>query len=132
MSAWSKTFARTPLVLLGLAEAAVLYASVYFAVVVAFGGVGLFEESIGPLAPKAAMVAFVMLISLVAMGLYQFHQRAYFHEILVRIVVGIAIGSAVLAAGYYVFPSLNLEPRVAAVAVITAVVALLMPRFWRR
>ena len=106
-----------------------LYASVYFAVVVAFGGVGLFEESIGPLAPKAAMVAFVMLVSLIAMGLYQFHQRAYFHEILVRIVVGVAIGSAVLAAGYYVFPGLNLEPRVAAVAVITAIVALLMVRY---
>lgn len=106
-----------------------LYASVYFAVVVAFGGVQFFEDSIGPLAPKAAVVAFVMLTSLIAMGLYQFHQRAYFHEILVRILVGVAIGSAVLAAGYYVFPSLNLEPRVAAVAVLTAVVALLMVRY---
>ena len=129
MSAWSKIYARTPLALLALAEAVVLYASVYFAAVVAFGGVRFFEESIGPLAPKAAAAAFVMLMSLIAMGLYQFHQRAYFHEIFVRIVVGIAIGSTVLAVGYSVFPSLNLQPRVAAVAVITAMVALPILRY---
>ena len=129
MSAWSKMYARTPLVLLALAEAAVLYGSVYFAAVVAFGGVRFFEESVGPLPLKAAAAAFVMLMSLIAMGLYQFHQRAYFHEIFVRIIVGIAIGSMVLAVGYGVFPSLNLQPRVAAVAVITVMIALPILRY---
>ena len=129
MTIWAKTFARTPLFLLALAEAAVLFLSVYFAASVAVGEVRLFEEAAGPIAPKAAMLAVVMLISLVMMGLYQYHQRAYFHEILVRIVAGVAIGSAVLAAGYYVFPSLNLQPRVALLAVSSAIFALLFVRY---
>ena len=96
MSTWSKSFARTPLVLLALAEAGILFVSVYAAVVIAVGGVELFEDTTGPVAPKAAILALVMLVSLVAMGLYQFHQRVYYHEVIVRIVVGVAIGSAVL------------------------------------
>ena len=114
MTVWAKNIARTPLILLALAETLVLFMSVYFAAGVAVGGVELFEQATGPIAPKAALLAVVMLTSLIAMGLYQFHQRVYFHEVLVRILVGVAIGSAVLAAGYYLFPPLNLEPRVAA------------------
>jgi sugar transferase (PEP-CTERM system associated) len=117
------------MILLGFAEAAVLVASVYFAAVIAFGGIGFFEESLGPIAPRAAVLAGVILLSLIAMGLYRFHRRAYFHEIFVRLVVGVGLGSAVLAAAYYVFPSLNLQPRVAAVAVLTAVFALLGVRY---
>ena len=39
-----------------------------------------------------------MFASLVSMGLYHFHQRVYFKEVLVRIAVGFALGSIVLAA----------------------------------
>jgi len=63
------------------------------------------------------------------MGLYQFHQRVHFHEIIVRIVVGVAIGSVVLAASYYFFPLINLEPRVAALAVLIALSLLFLLRF---
>lgn len=129
MPIWSKNFARTPLILLALAEASILYLSVYFACTVAMGGVELFEDSLGPIAPKAAALSGVMLLSLIAMGLYQFHQRIYFHEIIVRIIVGVAIGSIVLAASYYFFPRINLEPRVAALAVLFALSLLLLLRF---
>jgi len=128
MSTWSKSFVRTPLVLLALAEASILYLSVNFASSVAMGGVDLFEDSLGPIAPKAAAFSTVMLLSLVAMGLYQFHQRAYFHEVLVRIVVGMAIGSAILGASYYFFPRINLEPRIAALSVLSALTLLLLLR----
>ena len=120
MSTWSKNFARTPLLLLALAEAAILFVSVYAAAIIAVGGVEMFEDSTGPIAPKAAILAGVMLMSLIAMGLYQFHQRVYYHEVIVRIVVGVAIGSAVLAAAYYFFPSFNLQPRIAATAVFSS------------
>lgn len=129
MPIWSKSFARPPLLLLALAEAAILYVSVYFACVVGMGGVEGFETSLGPIAPKAAAVSGVILTSLVAMGLYQFHQRAYFHEIIVRIVVGVAFGSLVLAASYVFFPRIVLEPRIAALAVLVALMLLLVLRF---
>ncbi len=129
MPIWSKNFARTPLILLALAETTILYLSVYFAVAVAFGGVQLFEDSLGPIAPRAAAVSGVMILSLIAMGLYQFHQRAYFHEVMVRIIVGVALGSFVLAGSYYFFPRINLEPKIAVVAVLSALTLLLLLRF---
>jgi len=130
MPTWSKSFARTPLVLLAFAEVTILFVSVYAAAVIAFGGIELFEDTTGPIAPKAAILALVMLVSLVAMGLYQFHQRVYYHEVIVRIVVGVAIGSAVLAAAYYFFPTFNLEPRIAATAVCSSLGFLLLLRYF--
>ncbi len=130
MITWSRNIARAPLLLLAVAEATILFVSVYAAAVIAVGGVEIFEDSTGPIAPKAAILAVVMLVSLVAMGLYQFHQRVYYHEVIVRILVGVAIGSAVLAAAYYFFPSFNLEPRIAATAVFSSLGFLLLLRFF--
>ncbi len=129
MPIWSKNFARTPLLLLALAEASILFVSVYFACVIDFGTIESTEQILGPVAPRAAAVSIVMLLSLIAMGLYQFHQRVYFHEVMVRIVVGVAIGSLVLAILYYVLPSVTLEPRVASLAVLSALVVLLILRY---
>ncbi len=55
----------------------------------------------------------VMLMSLIATGLYQFHQRAYFHEVMIRVIVGAAIGSAALSLGLKIFwPTLPFIDRV--------------------
>ncbi len=129
MPIWSRNFARTPLILLGLVEVAILFASVYFARAVAIGDVPIFDESFSSTAPKATTLAAVMLVSLIAMGLYQFHQRAYFREVFVRIVVGIAAGSLVLAVVYYAVPSLGFEPRIAAMTAVTALLSLSLVRY---
>jgi sugar transferase (PEP-CTERM system associated) len=129
MPIWSKNFARMPLLLLGLAETTILFSSVYVAALIAVGGIELFESNMGPIAPKAAILSLVMLLSLIAMGLYQFHQRVYFHEVIARIIVGILIGTTILAAAYYFFPSFNLEPRIAAIAVVSSMGLLLILRF---
>ncbi len=96
---------------------------------VAFGNVQSGYDALGMIAPRPGVLSFIILMSLIATGLYQFHQRAYFFEIIVRIIVGIAVGSAVLAAIYYVLPSVTLEPRIAAMAVLIALVFLLIVRF---
>jgi len=129
MPIWSRYLARTPLIVLGLAEAAILYVSVYAAAVIAFGGIEISEEAMGPLAPRAAMLSAVMLLSLIAMGLYQFHQRISFNEVLVRVLVGVALGSGVLAAAWYTIPNLTLQPKIAAVSMLCALSALLALRF---
>ena len=54
MPSWSKIYARAPIFILALAEAAVLYVSVYAAYVISFGGVQAGEELLGPIAPRAA------------------------------------------------------------------------------
>lgn len=129
MPIWSKNFARTPLVLLGIVELSALFLSVYIAWAVAFGGIELGRESVGLIAPRAATLAVVMLLGLIATGLYQFHQRAYFHEIVVRLVVGVALGLVLLAVAYYAFPALTLEPKIAALSVLVALLMLLLLRF---
>ena len=129
MLSWSRNFARTPLVLLGVVEALVLFLSVYFACVVAFGGIENGRDAVGLIAPRALTLALIMLLSLIATGLYQFRQRIYFHEVVVRLFVGVALGSAVLAIAYYAFPGLMLAPRIAALSVLIAVLMLLLLRF---
>ena len=118
------------MMLLALIEASILYASVYFAYGIALGGFEFNEQALAAIAPQAMALSGVMLLSLIAMGLYQLHQRIYFHEVLVRIVVGIAAGSVILAGIYYTIPAVTLEPRIAALAVLTALFFLLLLRFF--
>ena len=129
MPIWSRNFARTPLILLGFVEVGILFASVYVARAVAIGDVPILDDSFGSTAPKATTLAAVMLASLIAMGLYQFHQRVNFREVFVRIVVGIAAASIVLAVVYYAVPSLGFEPKIAAMTAVTALLSLSLVRF---
>jgi sugar transferase (PEP-CTERM system associated) len=113
-----------------MAEAAILFVSVYVAYGVSFGGVATGEQVVGPIAPRAAAMSVVMVVSLIAMGLYQFHQRIYFHEIFVRVLVGVAIGSLILAGAYYALPAIVLQPKIAAIATLGSLSFLLLLRFF--
>ena len=69
MPIWStNNVVRTPLLLLGAAETAILFSSVYFAGLVLFGDLALSEELTGSLAPRAATITVVILVSLMSMG----------------------------------------------------------------
>ena len=106
MAAWSiNNSIRTPLLLLGMGELLVLFSSVYVGALILYGSIENCENVVGRLEPRALGIAFVMLISLISMGLYDFHQRINFREILVRITVGFALGISVLAAVSYAFPA---------------------------
>ena len=129
MPIWSRNFARTPLILLAIVEVTILFVSVYFATYVMIGETPLADDFLGPLAPKASALALVMLMSMIAMGLYQFHQRVYFHEVFARVVVGFVLGSLVLAVAYYAVPSIGFTPQVAAVSVAIALVSLSFIRY---
>ncbi len=129
MPIWSRNFARTPLILLAVVEATILFVSVYLASYMTIGGTRLADQVLDPLAPKASALAFVMLMSLIAMGLYQFHQRVYFHEVFARVVVGFFLGSLVLAVAYYAIPSIGFTPQMAAISVAVALVSLSFIRY---
>ena len=131
MPAWSiKNFVRTPLLLMALMETMILFSSVYVAALVIFGSLDECENIVGPLAPKATVVAGVFLTSLIAMGLYQFHQRIYYREAVVRVMVGLAIGAVALAVIFYVFPSVTVSRDIASVATIYALILLLLVRYY--
>lgn len=131
MPAWTlNNLVRTPLLLLGIVEALILFSSVYFAGVVLYGDLQTSEQMLGPLLPRAVVVATVILASLVSMGLYQFHQRIYFREAVVRVFVGVAAGGLALAVIFNAVPEVKLSRELAALAVSYALILLLIVRFY--
>ena len=115
---------------MAVTETAILFSSVYFAGLFIFGSVAESERALGPLAPRAALVSIVILVSLISMGLYQFHQRIYYREVVVRILVGVTAGSLALAIIFYSIPALAIWRSVAFVAVIYALILLLILRLY--
>jgi len=121
---------RVPLLLMAVVEGVILYSSIYFAGMVVFGNLSDCESSLGPLAPQAATVSGVTLSSMVAMGLYQFHQRMRFHEAALRVLAGVLVGGLVVAAVFYFMPALEVTREVAGVAFVYSVSFLLLVRFY--
>jgi len=131
MPSWTiKSFIRTPLLLLAFVETCILASSVYFAALIVFGNLMDAERIIGPLAPKAGIVAVVLLASLIAMGLYHFHQRFYFREAVARVLVGLIAGFLVLAVIFYGLPIFSLSREVASIAAGYSLVLLLLVRLY--
>lgn len=110
-------------------EALILYSSIYVAGTIIFGSVEESEAALGPLAPRATTVAVIILVSLIAMGLYQFHQRMYYREAAARVVAGVFSGCVVIAVFYWVLPASFGTVEVATVAVTYSVLLLLAVRY---
>ena len=131
MPAWTiNNVIRTPLLLLAIIEVAVLLSSVYVGCIFLFGDIAACESIMGPVAPRAGVFAAVMLITLIAMGLYQFHQRLNYREVFIRLLVGFTLGSVSLAAIYYAIPDVALPRSAALTAVIFSVLAILVTRYF--
>ena len=111
-------------------ESLIAFSSLYVAGIIAFGSLDICEEIMGPLAPRAAIVAVVVLASLIAMGLYQFQQRIYFHEAVVRILVGLGAGGLALAVIFYAFPAVMVSRELASIAFAYVLILLLAVRYF--
>ena len=121
---------RTPLLLLLLVEATILYSSLYVAGLVCFGSVELCAEVFGPLAPRALFVTSIALVSLIAMGLYQFHQRFWLHEAVARLLVGLFIAALIISVVFYALPGIAIDRDVASIAFGYSLLMLLGVRFY--
>lgn len=131
MLVWTpKNFMPTPFLLLGAAELLILYSSLFVGALIIYGSIADGEIVLEWIEPRAAVVALVMLISLVSMGLYDFRQRISFREILIRIAAGLALGSLVLAAIFYAIPSIMVTRELSFVAVLYATMSLLVLRYF--
>ena len=110
-------------------ELAILFSSVYVAGIIVLGSTAECHTLLGPVAPKAMLVTVVVLISLVAMGLYQFHQRLYFSEAVVRVLVGLTLACLALAVLFYAYPPILIPRDIASVAIAYALILLLLVRY---
>jgi len=130
MPAWSiNNQIRTPLLVMASIESLVAFSSLYVAGLITYGSLELCEEVLGPLGAKAAIVAAVVLISLVTMGLYQFHQRIYYREAVVRVLVGLLVACVALAVIFYALPAVLVSRQLAGVAIAYVLILLLLVRY---
>lgn len=125
-----RTWIRTPLLLMAVVEMAVLYSSLYFAALVSYGSLDSFEDTHGPIAPRAGIVASAVLVSLIAMGLYQFHQRFYFREAVLRVLVGLVAGYLIVAVIFYAVPAVTVHRELANVSFAYSLTLLLAVRYF--
>ncbi len=93
-----------PLLVMAAVETVILFSALYVAGIAVFGNYDQYAELVGPVAPKAAVIAGLILICMVAMGLYRFNQRYYFREAAVRVLVGLSVGALLIASMFLVMP----------------------------
>jgi sugar transferase (PEP-CTERM system associated) len=118
------------MLLIGMAEYFIAFSSLYVAGLLIFGSVEASEAIVGPILPQAFAIGVVILLSLVAVGLYQFNLRTYFHQAVLRIVVGVIGGTLALALILKLFfPALGVSYPAATVAVGYIVISLSIVRF---
>jgi sugar transferase (PEP-CTERM system associated) len=115
---------------MAVVEAAVLFSSLYVAGIVIYGSIEECERALGPVAFRSTLLTGLALCSLVAMGLYQFQQRFYYREAVLRVVVGLAIGFFAAGAIFYAFPASSIDRELANVAFLYCLVLLLSARYY--
>lgn len=129
MPTWTiNNIVRIPILLIAGVECLVLVSSVYVAGIIVFGDLSNSEEILGPLAPRAVIGASVVLVCLIAMGLYQLDRRIDFHEAALRVMVGVSSGCFIMAAIFYFTPVEMWSNEIALIAVSYTVVLLILVR----
>ena len=116
-----------------LAEAAVLVFAFFAAIHLRFAGFSstltAFEATVGPIWPRALLIAGVFLLSLAAFGLYQLSQRAGFRGVVARLLMALLLGEAVLALIFYLAPSIFVGRGVTALVGVIAFFGLALTRY---
>lgn len=122
-------YIRIPFLILAIAEVIILIASVYAAAYLRFLGDSVeIQESVGPLLPRAILFSSIMLLSMLAMGLYQGRLREGLLGILLRVLVSITIGAIGLTLVFYIFPFLFLGRGPLFIALLVAFVGIIISR----
>jgi sugar transferase (PEP-CTERM system associated) len=120
----------TPMVLMVGAEAIVLFSAVYLSGLIAFGNLAVFESQIGPLALRAVSVAGVVIVCMISMGLYQFHERIRFREAAARIVAALTMSVLLVGSVGALLPATIITYKMAKLAIGLALLSLLIIRYF--
>ncbi|MGQ9424701.1 TIGR03013 family XrtA/PEP-CTERM system glycosyltransferase [Gilvimarinus sp. F26214L] len=122
---------RVPFLILMTIESGIFFASNYLGLFLRYGR--LSSEPIENLAAKSAVVALVLLLGMVAMGMYQAQRpasRVLLANISFRVAVGLLIGTLGLMVLYYVFPALLIGRGVLALSLFCSWVVITLLRWF--
>ncbi|HUA89215.1 MAG TPA: hypothetical protein VL994_07255, partial [Steroidobacteraceae bacterium] len=117
---------------LALAEAAIAFLAMYAAVCIRFEApvthLRQLQAQIGVLWPRAGLFALMVVLCLLAFGLYSARQRAQLSGVLIRVFASILIAAAGISAVFYLLPSMHLWRGVEALAVTIAACGIVLSR----
>ena len=124
-----KHYIRVPFVVLGTLEFLFSFVAVYLATYIRFG-FQLDDQftDLSGLELRAAVFAFVILLSMIAMGLYQTSMREGIFGVLLRLVASYFFSVVVLAFIFYTYPHLFLGRGILIIAVILSFAAIILLR----
>ncbi|MGA7538997.1 MAG: TIGR03013 family XrtA/PEP-CTERM system glycosyltransferase [Steroidobacteraceae bacterium] len=95
---------------LSLVEAAVFFAAIYAATLARFDidldALSVFRARSGALWPRALLFSAVMVMSLLAFGLYSSRQRARLTGMVLRVALALMTGAVITGTVFYLFPAL--------------------------
>ena len=118
--------------LLAVAEALVFFAAMYAAALVRFHGslsrIPDVPDLDGALWPRAAVFSAVMVVCLLAFGMYSARQRARLFGLALRLVLGVLMAFMVASAVFYLIPALWIGRGVVGLAALCALVGVLVSR----
>jgi len=126
------SFLRSPFAFLMLLDAAVLVLSAQLGTVIRLSLYSSFQEVFteGDFAPWPQVVVYtlVILVAFTAMGLYQRHMREGMPGIVLRVLVGMVLGSVGLILIFYLFPQLYMGRGIFTIALAVSFVLICLLR----
>ncbi len=117
---------------LAIAEATIAFLAMYAAVCIRFETpvtrIGELQRQVGALWPRAGLFALIVVVCLLAFGLYSARQRAQLSGVLVRVFAALVIATCAISAVFYLMPTMHLWRGVEALAVIIAACGIVLSR----
>lgn len=114
-----------PIVMLALVETLAIMSLPYAAVLIRLDtDILRTEELIGPIWPRALMLAILVQLSMVATGLYSVRLRATFAGIVLRIATSVCMATVTMVLLFYMFPALLIGRGVMAYSAAGAFIAI--------
>ena len=114
-----RSYLRTPFLILLIVESCIVFGSVYSASLSRFYAGGLIlAEAVDGLFPSAVTIVLATTMSMLSTGLYVGHLREGMAGVLIRIVISMAMSSAIVGLVFYLLPNLSLWRGVLAIVYI--------------
>ena len=123
-----KHYIPTVFLVLGAVEAAIFVGAIHAGVILRFWDGSLPQDTVAPVLPKAVTFALVMLLSMIAMGLYQRSSMASRTGMTLRIAASFILAIIPLSLAFYIAPALFLGRGALGLAFMVAFVGILGAR----
>lgn len=119
-----KHHVRVPFLLMGITESVIFFLAVYLGVYLRLDNLSTTITDMAPLIVRAMVFSIIMILSMIAVGLYQARLREGIFGLLLRMVASFFLGTIGLSAVFYIIPNLFLGRGTIAISLLAAFIAI--------